>query len=73
MASRTGLLGSASLIVKTAAVPTSGSLLVERSSQTSARGEFDGVAGLDAYRLVAKDWVGTPGRQLQFEFRYMQA
>ena len=64
--------GQASLTIATVNVPTSGSLLVEKSgsSGTAAAG-YDGVAGLDTFQLIAKDWVGSQGLQLEYEFRYM--
>ena len=64
--------GQASLTVSTAQVPTSGSLLIELASPTTAAAGYDGVAGLDTFQLVAKDWVGLQGQQLQYEFRYTQ-
>ena len=64
--------GQASLTVSTAPVPTSGSLLIELASTTTAVAGYDGVAGLDTFQLVAKDWVGLQGQQLQYEFRYTQ-
>ena len=64
--------GQASLTVSTAPVPTSGSLLIELASPTTAAAGYDGVAGLDTFQLVAKDWVGLQGQQLQYEFRYTQ-
>lgn len=64
--------GQASLLVKTAAVPNSGNVTVSLVSQSSASGRFDGVAGIDAFKITASDWVGMQGRQLQYEFRYMR-
>ncbi len=64
--------GQASLSVTTATVPTSGSLTVQLMAASTAAAGFDGVAGLDSFRVVAGDWVGAQGRQLQYEFRYMQ-
>jgi len=64
--------GQASLTVTTATVPTSGSLTVQLTAATTAADGYDGVAGLDSFRMVAGDWVGAQGRQLQYEFRYMQ-
>ena len=57
--------GQASLTVSTAPVPTSGSLLIELAAPTTAAAGYEGVAGLDTFQLVAKDWVGLQGRQLQ--------
>jgi hypothetical protein len=64
--------GQASLTVTTATVPTSGSLTVQLAAASTASQGYDGVAGLDSFYIVAGDWVGTQGRQLQYEFRYMQ-
>lgn len=64
--------GQASLTVSTAAVPSSGTVTVDLITQTSASGMYDGVAGVDAFRVTANDWVGIQGRQLQYEFRYMR-
>lgn len=69
---RVFMTGQASLTVTTASVPTSGSLTVQLTAATTAAAGYDGVAGLDSFRIVAGDWVATQGRQLQYEFRYMQ-
>ena len=63
--------GQASVTVATADVPTSGTVTVSLVSQSTAAGGYDGVAGVDAFRVAASDWVGTQSRQLQYEFRYM--
>ena len=64
--------GQASMTVSTAAVPSSGTVTVDLITQTSASGMYDGVAGVDAFKVTANDWVGIQGRQLQYEFRYMR-
>ena len=64
--------GQASLTVSTAAVPSSGAVTVDLITQTSATSAYDGVAGVDAFKVTANDWVGIQGRQLQYEFRFMR-
>ena len=64
--------GQASITVKTAAVPHSGSVSVSLTTETTALPPYDGTAGLNAFKLTAEDWVGSQGRQLQYEFRYMR-
>ena len=64
--------GQSSLTVSTAAVPSSGTVTVDLLTETSASAAYDGVAGVDAFKVTANDWVGIQGRQLQYEFRYMK-
>ena len=62
----------ASLDVATAGVPSSGVLQVALQGVTAAQAPYEAVAAQDRFMLTAKDWVGDPGRQLQYEFRFQQ-
>ena len=66
------LQSQAALTLTTAAIPTSGVLDVALMGSTDALAQYDAVAALDSFMLTARDWVGEPGRQLQYEFRSLQ-
>lgn len=63
----------ASLDVTTESLPSSGVLQVALQVQSAAAEAYDAVAAVDTFMLTAKDWVGQAGRQLQYEFRFLQA
>ena len=56
----------------TAGLPSSGVLQVALQGSTAAEPPYEAVAAQDSFMLTAKDWVGEPGRQLQYEFRFQQ-
>ena len=47
-------------------------LQVALQGSTAAQEPYEAVAAQDSFMLTAKDWVGDPGRQLQYEFRFQQ-
>ena len=67
------VLMQASLNVTTESLPSSGVLQVALQGQSAAVQPYDAVAAVDTFMLTAKDWVGQAGRQLQYEFRFLQA
>ena len=66
------MLWQATLTLTTAAIPTSGVLNVALLGTTAALPPYDAVTALDSFMLTAQNWVGEPGRQLQYEFRSLQ-
>lgn len=62
----------ATLALTTTAIPTSGVLDIALLGSTAATPPYDAVAAVDSFMLTARDWVGQPGRQLQYEFRALQ-
>ena len=56
----------------TAGLPSSGVLQVALQGSTAAEPPYEALAAQDSFMLTAKDWVGEPGRQLQYEFRFQQ-
>ena len=53
-------------------VPSSGVLQVALQGTSTAAEPYQALAAVDRFMLTAKDWVGQPGRQLQYEFRFQQ-